>query len=683
MYRFDLPRLASDADLHDRPVLLFDLAVTLPADATVRAYRVVEPADGEPNGKGETEYWQYIEWSPNSAENRLPFNPGARPPLAGLNWPKIPADAAHRRMDGSLGRFDYTRFPQYGEREVVWSGAVLTRGVEDAYVLELQPVVKHWTCQGSSDHGQFPTNVLNALRTHRVEVETRITAERAALDTAPDCKVIQQLLRAKVLHDGMPDINILERSSKFDDAVDNYAAFCRETLVGEAYSTTCADARNDELVDSDRLDSCPIVSRHAARMGKWINGLHQDWAAFYIRNGYPVYINYRCPFTYCVDAATVAGEVRSDWTGMTLRELDHLDSWRDATADNQWGTREWTTPRSPFNTMTTDTWLVENSNPFNYGWALPGEEISPRRTPESAPRPDQARSRQPTLRPQEAPSTSLVLVDPEGQITYESPVWNRQAYRLDIIEIPPGIYWVRPPRVAALTTDSRGLRRFMMITVYVGDEEVAILRRIGDNSRAAANYVPFVDRENGCLILFPAPLRELPGVTNANEVGVPAPNAFYFELPDSQGFSRQTHPSRWMYPMDSNARIARPGTSPTQPDPATIPWRFTSATDMFTRDPITARMDAYVRDSDDYAVDYEDEDMSWSGTMGETFAPSSTAPSRLPPLTSLPEGQPMDTTEDGRGNVQDAAAPGAGAVPPGPRTPPLPPRGLPTAREGG
>ncbi|TRM66306.1 hypothetical protein BD626DRAFT_566923 [Schizophyllum amplum] len=675
-WRYDEPRLAADAGFSDAPILALGLSVPLPSDTIVRCHRVVRY-----NGD------QYCEWSPNA--DALPYNPGMQPATMVNTWPAPPADVRARRVDGSLGRFDYARFPQYGERNL-WASAIQCEDeTEDLPLPELRPIYRLWSCEADADHGHYPPSIINALRQSRAQVLLRSQAEHDALKAMPRSRATATLCRDVPRVSGSPTEDDLLRCHSFSAAVDQGTHYSRVSLALDAFAVFGADVRADSCVDSFDLRECPPAAKHAKRLGRWVNGLHQNWTAFLIRNGYPVFINHRYALSGYYDETEL--EVRSNWLSMPLRDVERISEWNEfAAAANA----EVTTPSVAYDmppAVLTDDWLRANADPSSYEFTLPGEEAQPRRLPEAATRlsivPPSA-----THGPSADPAVPGYSTVPPGEtaqieddyetVHYDPPVWRPDWYRIELVELDAEHFpWVRPPAVQALAPRrgfaTKGLTRWIISSVTINGQSRVVAREVGRHNTTYREGYVFVDRQNRRMLIFRGEPMPTPGVVDEPRMGRPGPNIPFYRMVDNAGRARQTHPTVWMYAADSRhteGRSAPVGTTAQTPSVSELPLRSEVPRNPYTSNPLDSLVDEVMRDNDDDEEDGSNDYVSFVHAARndeeyiEFLRENATPPPSFPDATAA-------TAVDSP--VAPAPPPPedvvmAGPPPSGPRTPPLP-----------
>ncbi|KAL1659788.1 hypothetical protein GGF50DRAFT_119550 [Schizophyllum commune] len=691
-YRFSTERLATDAGLRTPPRLTYGLPIVLPEDTRVRSHRVVDFL-----GR------QYIEWSPNFPT--VSYNPGFRPHSDSAQWPTPPRDHTLRYVDGTLGRFDYARFPQMGEHDI-WSAAMLAASVEDAApAVELLPVYQTWSCEASMNHGQFSTAVLNEFRTRRALFEQRAAAAKQQLDTAPYSRIVQKLRTTKPRYPGTPTIEDLARCANFEDAVDHGMTFARVSLAFEAYATMGAEAATDAHASDTELASCPAAQKHHNRQGRWLHGLSQEIAAYLLRNQYPAYLVHPSALVEFVDGA------EANWLGMNPRQVEWSADWMEFASRASVATRSLESASTMFAPPVEHAWLMENADPASYGWALPGEEVATRRTPQNAPMPDDlpgrrrpSAARTPDIPraeppPMAGPSRPAAAVPPPGYSTvpegedaalsddeegvqYTPPNNDVQAVGHTLITIDPSrADYIQPPDVQTLARrtsfQTKGLMRYVLMEVSIQGQTRLIARHVGTDHPMAKRGYPFEDRENRRAIVFPHPPHlNWPGVVDGERFGYPAPNVLYYRLADNSGRSRPDRPSAWMYPMEGSGvrRVhVREGTRPPRPDPEQLPSRPASQRNIFTMSPLDARASDYW--SEQYVDPGEFAGPTLTGGGGDAEADEPLP--RYPGNAESPaDDHAMDTTEDFAGAAPAASA--STTAPPVPSATPAPRSTTPT-----
>ncbi|KAI5897072.1 uncharacterized protein SCHCODRAFT_02597868 [Schizophyllum commune H4-8] len=613
VYRFSTERLAADAGLRTPPRLSYGLPIVLPEDTRVRSHRVVVFA-----GR------QYIEWSPN--HDSVSYNPGIRSLSDPLTWPLPSSQRTLRHVDGALGRFDYSRFPQFGERDI-WSAAMLTASEDDAApIVELLPVFQTWSCEASADHGQFSPAVLNELRTRRALFEQRTAAATQQLETAQYSRIVQKLRTTRPRYANTPSIDDLERCSTFEDAVDLGMTYSRVSLALEAYAAMGSEAAADTHACDTMIASCPVARKNENRQGRWLHGLTQEIAAYLLRNQYPAYLVHPSAFVDFVEGVDV------NWLGMNARQADWSAEWMSFTERLSIATTAPDTISNTFTPIIEHTWLMDNADPASYGWALPGEELTPRRTPSNAPMPEDLpggrRNRAaavnataphmeasdvagPSQLPAEMPPPGYSTV-PQGQaadmsedeegVRYEQPPSDVQPVGQTFVTIDPHrVDHIQPPAVQALAKkgpfQTNGLMRYVLMEVNIRGQTRLVARHVGSKRSAAKTGYPFEDRENRRAIVFPHPPHlNWPGVVDGERFGFPAPNVLYYGLAGNSGRAHVRSPSRWMYPMEGSGvrRVhVREGTTPPRPGPEQLPPRSAVSRNIFAMSPLDARASDY------------------------------------------------------------------------------------------
>ncbi|KAL1749822.1 hypothetical protein FB107DRAFT_280264 [Schizophyllum commune] len=670
-YHFSTERLATDAGLRAPPRLTYGLPIVLPEDTRVRSHRVVD-----------FQGLQYIEWSPNTSF--VSYNPGIRPLSDPSAWPLPPDERSLRYVDGTLGRFDYARFPQFGERDI-WSAAMLAASAEDAApAVELLPVYQTWSCEASTNHGQFSTAVLNEFRTRRALFEQRAAAAKQQLDEAPYSRIVQRLRTSRPRYRNTPTIEDLERCTTFEDAVDQGMTFARESLALEAFATMGAEAAADARANDTTLASCPVAQKHENRQGRWIHGLSQEIAAYLLRNQYPAYLVHPSTLVEYVEGA------EGNWLGMNPRQIEWSADWMDFAARTPVVVRSPDTSSAMFTPSIEHAWLMDNADPASYDWALPGEEVAARRTPSNAPIPEDLlsgrRSRE-TARALDAPSaepagpsrgqseasppgystvppgTAADLSDDEEGVRYVPPGNDVQAAKQTLVTIDPSrAEYILPPPVQTLAKrgpfQTKGLMRYVLMEVNIQGHTRLIARHVGPEHPLAKRGYPFEDRENRRAIVFPhPPLLNWPGVVDGERFGFPAPNVLYYRMAGNSGRSSLDRPSAWMYPMDGSGvrRVyVKDGTTPPRPSPEQLPPRTAHARNIFTMSPLDARA------SDYWSEQYVDpSEFAGPSPLVEEEDAEAEEPLPLYPggAAAPTDEQAMDTSEDFAPSVPSANAP--------------------------
>ncbi|KAL1684926.1 hypothetical protein GGG16DRAFT_119343 [Schizophyllum commune] len=697
-YRFSTERLAADAGLRTPPRLSYGLPIVLPEDTRVRSHRVVDFG-----GR------QYVEWSPNHSS--ISYNPGIRTLSDPLTWPMPSSDRTLRYVDGSLGRFDYSRFPQYGERDI-WSAAILTASADDAApVVELLPVFQTWRCEANADHGQFSPTVLNELRTRRALFEQRAAAVKQQLETAPYSRIVQRLRTSRPRYVDTPSIEDLERCSTFEDAVDLGMTYSRVSLALEAYAAMGSEAAADTHASDTTITSCPTALKNENRQGRWLHGMSQEIAAYLLRNQYPTYLVHPSTLVEFVEGA------EANWLGMNTRQADWSAEWLVFSERMSFATVAPEASSSMFAPVIEHAWLMDNADPASYGWALPGEEVTPRRTPSNAPMPDDvpggrqnrapvARAAAPPAEPpaRAGPSQTSTGTPPPGYSTvpqghsadmsedeegvrYEQPPSDVQPVGQSFVTIDPHrVDHIQPPAVQVLAKkgpfQTNGLSRFVLMEVNIRGQTRLVARHVGSDRSAAKTGYPFEDRENRRAIIFPHPPHmNWPGVVDGERFGYPAPNVLYYTMAGNSARSRITTPSRWMYPMEGSGvrrEYVRGGTRPPRPSPEQLPPRSAVSRNIFAMSPLDARASDYWSEQYVDPAEFDGPSVADEDTNAEDGEPLPLYPGGS---AAQAEDQAMDTTEDfasGAMPADSAASTSAATPPPAPRSttpagPPPPP----------
>ncbi|KAL1749880.1 hypothetical protein FB107DRAFT_280190 [Schizophyllum commune] len=616
-YRFSTERLATDAGLRTPPRLSYGLPIVLPEDTRVRSHRVVDFG-----GR------QYVEWSPNHSS--ISYNPGIRTLSDPLTWPMPSSDRTLRYVDGSLGRFDYSRFPQYGERDI-WSAAILTASADDAApVVELLPVFQTWRCEANADHGQFSPTVLNELRTRRALFEQRAAAVKQQLETAPYSRIVQRLRTSRPRYVDTPSIEDLERCSTFEDAVDLGMTYSRVSLALEAYAAMGSEAAADTHASDTTITSCPTALKNKNRQGRWLHGMSQEIAAYLLRNQYPTYLVHPSTLVEFVEGA------EANWLGMNTRQADCNAPMPDDVPGGR-----------------------QNRAPDAKAAAPPAEP--PARA---------------------GPSQTSTGTPPPGYSTVP------QGHSADMSEDEEGVRYEQPPSDVQPVLakkgpfQTNGLSRFVLMEVNIRGQTRLVARHVGSDRSAAKTGYPFEDRENRRAIIFPHPPHmNWPGVVDGERFGYPAPNVLYYTMAGNSGRSRITTPSRWMYPMEGSGvrrEYVRGGTRPPRPSPEQLPPRSAVSRNIFAMSPLDARASDYWSEQYVDPAEFDGPSVADEDTNAEDGEPLPLYPGGS---AAQAEDQAMDTTEDfasGAMPADSAASTSAATPPPAPRSttpagPPPPP----------
>ncbi|KAL1684896.1 hypothetical protein GGG16DRAFT_119369 [Schizophyllum commune] len=663
VYHFSTERLAADAGLRTPPRLTYGLPIVLPEDTQVRSYRVVDFG-----GR------QYIEWSPNY--NSISYNPGVRTLSDPQTWPMPSSDRTLRYVDGTLGRFDYMRFPQFGERDI-WSAAILTASEDDAApIVELLPVFQTWSCEANVDHGQFSPAILNELRTRRTLFEQRVAAAKQELETAQYSRIVQKLRTSKPRCADTPSISDLERCSTFEDAVDLSMTYSRVSLALEAYAAMSCEAVADPQASETAIASCPLARKNENRQGRWLHGLSQETAAYLLRNQYPAYLVHPSTLVEFVEGA------EANWLGMNARQAEWSAEWMTFSDRMSLATSAPDVSSHMFAPTIEHAWLMDNADPASYGWALPGEEVAPRRTPSNAPMPDDLPGgRRSRTAAANAPAPPVVMqavagpsqltsgtpppgysTVPQGQaadlsedeegVRYEQPASDVRPVKHNFVTIDPHrVEHIQPPPVQVLAKkgpfQTKGLMRYVLMEVNIRGQTRLVARHVSSDRSAAKTGYPFEDRENRRAIVFPHPPHlNWPGVVDGERFGFPAPNVLYYTMAGNSGRSRVDTPSRWMYPMEGSGvrRVyVREGTRPSHPSPEQLPPRSAVSRNIFAMSPLDARASDYW--SEQYA---DPEEFNGPSVVDEDADAEDGEPLPLYPggAPAQAEDQAMDTSED-------------------------------------
>ncbi|KAL1698517.1 hypothetical protein EV121DRAFT_274377 [Schizophyllum commune] len=388
---------------------------------------------------------------------------------------------------------------------------------------------------------------------------------------------------------------------------------------------------------------------------------------------------------YLVHPSTLGAYVdnaETDWLGMSSRQVEWTADWLAFSAQAEFpiaSSNEDTTTRAP---IIEHAWLMDNTDPSSYGFALQGEDVGPRRTPANAPMPEDVpggsrpragpppeETRSDSTRPVAGPSSANESVAPPSYSTvpagqgvameedkdgvrYVPPNPDVAAVQHEFVTIDPHrVPYIQAPKVQALArrnpAQPSGLMRFILREVQIQGQTRLVARYVGARRDEARKGYAFEDRMNRRMIVFPHPPRlNWPGVVDGDRYGYPAPNVVYYGLANASGESRPTRPSQWMYALNSSgarSRGAPVGAVPPRPGPEQLPPSSENPRNIFAMSPLDARASDYwneqYEDADDFQ-DVEDEEMDLEAEDDE---PLPLYPERAAAAT---EDQAMDTSED-------------------------------------
>lgn len=208
-------------------------------------------------------------WSPNSP--RIAYFPGKMDP----KFPQeVAKDPACRRFDGSLGRFEFTRFPQQFDPDRPWL-AMVRRSPKDSDKFET--VYDNWIFKPLFRRlGTIKKAYLERLRRRCIQLDKDILARSDIQNSA-----FPTIWKKRPLAPSVAEIAILGGEMEYEDAVDRTARIGRRMAEIVAWMEM-ADGllQHSSLISRNdlRQQSNEVPPADEDFMGVWLNGADELWA---------------------------------------------------------------------------------------------------------------------------------------------------------------------------------------------------------------------------------------------------------------------------------------------------------------------------------------------------------------------------------------------------------------------
>ncbi|KAF5366492.1 hypothetical protein D9615_010646 [Tricholomella constricta] len=522
---FGTPRLASNAGYEEPPVVDDSITFYLP--------RIQQLCGSMVNS-------EYVAWSPNSRQS--PFLPGVVP----QGWtPIIPRDRTQRRLDGHLGRFDFTVSPQMVSGQV-WRGFILLpqagyRWRKDLPEYDL--LTKQWESTGPHV-GHVSTEYVTRLRRRLDELE-KAMAKFAGLELSYTnywASRPQLPLRSEIDH--------LARLSTWEDVVDMGVEIQRnmkDRAAWVAFATRLTSVGWRSVIDDVRKRKEGALPANDNFIGAWINGNREQDSLWLLSQGVPCFIVHR------LDpddrwTARVAHDRRRSWTeGSGVQFLDSEKNPYDFVAIRNGSVRScFRTPPYPSPEPRASAIHRELSAASKQGWTGESTGVWPFRP--QTPRPESPR----------VDYTAQGDVDMDEPAVPPNPTLD--APPPETVNLYAGrVAWVKPPAVKSAQGKAGKWRKFE------GVSETKFVE-IGKRNDLETEYC-YYDREFRRELRTDYKLSPPAGLTTDTRVfGMPAPTGSYWTV-DCQA---QVKASRWVY-LQLDPKRGDAGREPEPPEESALP----------------------------------------------------------------------------------------------------------------
>lgn len=525
--RYVIKRRSSTFGYHDTPAVNDAMSFTLPPFPNMYS-RIVSFG---------SKTWEL--WSPNSALEA--FYPGVRDPGFEV---KMEREEKNRRFDGHLGRFDYTKWPQYYDSRRPWIGFIRRDRASSSRVEHI-PLYLAWESlppsNGSYDLGRLDTAFLLQLTTRNIELEATMSSY------AEVANVVPAYWEDRPLQPTENDVKELQGVLHFAAAVDSVAAVQRGLKLKSAWvkaMKAVLKARKG-AVYTGWLPQIPLASQEF--VGVWINGAKEEEATWLLNHKVPCFIIHEIPtselYRFKEEYKYPDFVVKTD-AEFLLKErngFEHL-AFKTFTSGND-TPDQGGIPRVSLVLRAEDR---GRSDPLMQGW-LGSQHAALEETPEVI------------MKPVTDLRSSLVvpIIASVGRSSSTAPEPETRRLAADRVE------WLVPPPVMAV---SEG--KWTMWEEWVADHEDMFFRRVFARPQGCEEL--YYDRKERRQIYVVERMTIPPGVvSDINVYGVPAPTARFVDVTDNK-ITKEYVASHWLYKIHRPAK-GTTGLSAPVPDPKDLP----------------------------------------------------------------------------------------------------------------